>query len=417
VGIPLRILNVEDSEDDALLLVRHLTRAGYEVTFERVDTALALQEALDRREWDVVVADYMLPGFSAPAAVALLRQRTEHPPVVILSGAVCDEIMCMEALSSGARDYLAKTYLSRLIPAIGLAAGVLAEAGRPAAHLTLCQEYMQLPEPNLPKAVFHGEQALTGAETHDLPEVYALAALCLGTCYVRMGWAGDAVKVLRRYLEGSKQTVVLEGEIHLQLGLALQRLGDRAGAGQALAHSRDWFAHMQMPARAEECALYMAELPLANPEDDPQLPETEDPLEGCLGRAEYFLLTGNPLLAVRQAITALQQSGKDMVRAFNCYILLMRCARVQGHHKDALNFAISARVAALEAQRHDMAFRATQAFSELCLGLGARGEQLVEELEQEYRESGVEMTRYIGPMKELMKGGTVPYGNSGPAAG
>lgn len=404
MGIPLRILNVEDSEDDALLLVRHLARAGYDVTFERVDSPAALQEALDRSQWDVVVADYMLPGFSAPAAVALLKQRPEHPPVVILSGAVCDEIMGTEALLSGAQDYLAKTYLSRLIPAIGLAAGVIGEAERPAAHLTLCQEYMQLPEPSLPRAVYHGEQALAGAEAQNLPEVYALAALCLGTCYVRMGWAGDAVKVLRRYLGRDGQAAMLEGEIHLQLGLALRQLGDRAAAGAGLARSRDWFAAMGMDAKAEECAVHLAELQVAGKAEESWLPESGDPFDGHLGRAEYFLLTGNPTMAVREAIAALQHSGKDLVRAFNCYMLLMRCARVQGHHRDSLNFAISGRVVALESQRHDLAFRATQAFGELCLSLGARGERLLLELEQEYRENGMELGRFIGPMRELAKG-------------
>ncbi|HWI62571.1 MAG TPA: response regulator [Symbiobacteriaceae bacterium] len=405
MGIPLRILNVEDSQDDALLLARHLARAGYDVAFERVDTPEALQQALDRSTWDVVVADYMLPGFSAPAAVALLKQRPDHPPVVIVSGAVCDEIMGMEALQSGARDYLAKTYLSRLIPAIGLAGGVIAEADRPAAHLTLCQEYMQLPEPSLPKAVFHGEQALAGAEAQNRPEIYALAALCLGTCYVRMGWAADAVKVLHRYLAGPRQSAVLEGEIRLQLGLALRQLGDRGAASEELGKAQEWFLRADMDARAQEAAFQLAQVGEAEPlADQADAAEGEDPFEAHLGRSEYFLLTGNPALAVRAALSALQAAGGDLVRAFQCYILLMRCARVQGHHKDALNFAISARVAALEAQRHDMAFRATQAFGELYLSLGCEGERLLRQLEGEYREQGVDLTRYIGPMRELAKG-------------
>jgi CheY-like chemotaxis protein len=280
VGIPLRILNVEDSEADALLLARHLTKAGYDVAFERVETSEALQSALDRDRWDVVVADYMLPGFSAPSAVALLKQRPDHPPVVIVSGAVHDDIMAMEALRNGSGDYLAKTYLSRLIPAIGLAAGVLAERDRPAAHLTLCQEYMELPEPNLAKAVFHGERALKGAEEWDLPEVYAVASLCLGTCYVRMGWAGDAVKVLERYKRTRSLEPMLEGEVNLQLGLALRQLGDRAGAGAALGRARDWFEGRGMSGRAEECALHLAEVQVADPEQEPELDAAEDPFEG-----------------------------------------------------------------------------------------------------------------------------------------
>jgi CheY-like chemotaxis protein len=68
MSIPLRVLIAEDSEDDALLLVRELQRGGYAPTYERVDTATAMNVALDRQAWDLVIGDYSMPGFSGAAA-------------------------------------------------------------------------------------------------------------------------------------------------------------------------------------------------------------------------------------------------------------------------------------------------------------------------------------------------------------
>uniref|UniRef100_A0A832M288 Response regulator n=1 Tax=Oscillatoriales cyanobacterium SpSt-402 TaxID=2282168 RepID=A0A832M288_9CYAN len=71
---PLTVLMVEDSEDDALLVLRELRRGGFEVTWERVQTANALRTALVNRRWDVIISDYRLPGFDARAALALFSK-------------------------------------------------------------------------------------------------------------------------------------------------------------------------------------------------------------------------------------------------------------------------------------------------------------------------------------------------------
>ena len=72
---PLRLLLVEDSEKDATLLVEYLRQGGYEPDFLRVDSAKALAEALDRRDWDLIIADYTMPGFSGSAALTIVRDR------------------------------------------------------------------------------------------------------------------------------------------------------------------------------------------------------------------------------------------------------------------------------------------------------------------------------------------------------
>src|SRR5919112_1452863 len=114
---PLRVLIVEDSEDDALLLLRELKRGGYEPLHERVDTPEAMDEALSVGSWDVVISDYYMPKFRAPDALALLRERGSEAPFVVVSGKVGEEL-AVEAMRAGAYDYIMKDNMTRLCAAI-----------------------------------------------------------------------------------------------------------------------------------------------------------------------------------------------------------------------------------------------------------------------------------------------------------
>src|SRR3989475_2949810 len=115
--VPLRVLIAEDSEDDARLLVRELQQAGYQPTYERVDTPAAMSSALDRHAWDLVIGDYSMPAFSGPAALALLRARDLDTPFIFVSGTIGEDV-AVEAMKAGAQDFLTKGNLRRLIPAI-----------------------------------------------------------------------------------------------------------------------------------------------------------------------------------------------------------------------------------------------------------------------------------------------------------
>jgi PAS domain S-box-containing protein len=114
---PLRLLLVEDSVADAELLVRELERGGYLVSAERVQTASALEEALLRDAWDVVISEYDLPMFSGPAALGVLQATGLDIPFIMISGTI-DEEIAVSALKAGAHDFLVKGRLARLIPAI-----------------------------------------------------------------------------------------------------------------------------------------------------------------------------------------------------------------------------------------------------------------------------------------------------------
>uniref|UniRef100_B8HJX9 histidine kinase n=1 Tax=Cyanothece sp. (strain PCC 7425 / ATCC 29141) TaxID=395961 RepID=B8HJX9_CYAP4 len=113
----LRVLIVEDSEDDMLLTLRELRRGNYNLDYERVDTAVAMQAALDRHPWDIVIADYTLPAFSAPQALQLLQSQHLDIPFIIVSGTIGEET-AVAAMKAGAHDYLTKGNLARLLPAV-----------------------------------------------------------------------------------------------------------------------------------------------------------------------------------------------------------------------------------------------------------------------------------------------------------
>jgi len=113
----LRTLIVEDSEDDAFIIVRELRRNGYTLTFERVDTPDSMDAALQRQAWDLVIADYNMPHFSAPDALKLLQEKNLDLPFIIVSGSIGEDI-AVAAMKAGAHDYLMKDNLARLVPAI-----------------------------------------------------------------------------------------------------------------------------------------------------------------------------------------------------------------------------------------------------------------------------------------------------------
>src|SRR5690349_16398273 len=102
---PLRILLLEDSDDDAALVLRALRRGGYEPDLLRVETAQEMQAALDQHAWDIIVSDYSMPQFNAPAALELMRQKELDVPFIVVSGTIGEEL-AVNCLNNGATDYM-----------------------------------------------------------------------------------------------------------------------------------------------------------------------------------------------------------------------------------------------------------------------------------------------------------------------
>jgi len=114
---PLRLLQIEDSESDADMILRLLMHAGFEVFSHRVEDAAGLRHALEDPTWDVIIADYHLPGFDAPGVLRILQECGNDIPCIVVSGKMGEET-AVEMMKSGAHDYLTKNNLTRLAPAV-----------------------------------------------------------------------------------------------------------------------------------------------------------------------------------------------------------------------------------------------------------------------------------------------------------
>src|SRR3979490_1353082 len=116
MSIPLRVLMVEDSKEDATLLVHLLQQGGYEVHSERVDSAGDLARALHKK-WDIIISDHSMPQFSGTEALKMVRVVEPHIPFIFVSGTIGEDV-ATDAMKVGAQDYVMKTNLKRLVPAV-----------------------------------------------------------------------------------------------------------------------------------------------------------------------------------------------------------------------------------------------------------------------------------------------------------
>ena len=114
---PLKVLLVEDSEDDAFLILTELRRGGYELECVRVETPEAFKAELARAKWDIVIADYSLPRFTGLEAIKILVDSRMDVPVIMASGTVGEEV-AVAAMKAGASDFILKGKLVRLLPSI-----------------------------------------------------------------------------------------------------------------------------------------------------------------------------------------------------------------------------------------------------------------------------------------------------------
>jgi signal transduction histidine kinase/CheY-like chemotaxis protein len=122
--LALKVLFIEDSENDALLLARELRRDGYDLVSERVETAEAMRSALRAKRWDLILSDYSMPHFKGTEALELVNEMGLDIPFIFVSGTI-EEDTAVKAMKAGAHDYMMKGNLKRLVPAV---ARELAEA-------------------------------------------------------------------------------------------------------------------------------------------------------------------------------------------------------------------------------------------------------------------------------------------------
>ncbi|MGE5683096.1 MAG: response regulator, partial [Bacillota bacterium] len=113
----ISVLIIEDYEDDAELMVLELNKSGLIINYEVVDNENALKDALLKKKWDAIISDYKLPGFNAIGALKTIQQMKLDLPFIIVSGTIGEEI-AVQAMKSGAQDYIMKSNLTRLAPAL-----------------------------------------------------------------------------------------------------------------------------------------------------------------------------------------------------------------------------------------------------------------------------------------------------------
>ena len=117
MSVPLRVLFVEDVEEDAELIARELKRGGFAPDWLRVDNESAMHTALQTEKWDLIISDYSIPGFGGVAALELLKRSGHAIPFIIVSGAIGEQT-AVEAMKAGAQDYFLKGQITRLPVAV-----------------------------------------------------------------------------------------------------------------------------------------------------------------------------------------------------------------------------------------------------------------------------------------------------------
>lgn len=113
----LRLLHVEDSDDDAELVVAALSSSGFDVSFRRVENGAEMNDALENSSWDAVLSDFNLPEFSTREALGILKSRDLDLPFIVVSGCIGEEA-AVSLMKSGAHDFVMKDNLARLAPAL-----------------------------------------------------------------------------------------------------------------------------------------------------------------------------------------------------------------------------------------------------------------------------------------------------------
>ena len=117
MGKPLSVLLIEDSDDDATLIVHELEHGGYEVDYERVDNTSSVRKALSKRAWDVILSDHAMPESCALEALAVVKETGVDSPFIVVSGWMTEDL-AKSALKEGACGFVPKNKLARLVPMI-----------------------------------------------------------------------------------------------------------------------------------------------------------------------------------------------------------------------------------------------------------------------------------------------------------
>jgi PAS domain S-box-containing protein len=204
MSLPLRVLLIEDEEDDALLLRRELERGGYILHLLRVTTAEELSEALDTDSWDIILADYTLPRFDAPSALAMVRARLPDIPFIIVSGTVGEEAV-VKCMRDGANDFFLKGRL-KLLP---LAISREIEAAQVRHQQQSAEQQLRETERRLAHLFSSSPVPYSVTQAHDQRVVMVNPAYCEMTGYSVDEIIGHTVAELNIWVHAHERAALL----------------------------------------------------------------------------------------------------------------------------------------------------------------------------------------------------------------
>ncbi|HEY4016895.1 MAG TPA: ATP-binding protein [Polyangiaceae bacterium] len=187
----LRVLMVDDSDDDTVLISRELRRAGFSLFTRRVTDAETMGAALDAVRWDVVLCDSSMPTFNAQCALALLAERHLDLPLILVSGSPGPSPAAFDAMQRGARHFVSKDELWRLPPLLSWELGAATPNGapekapEPAAKPSLSteEEVRLLRERIVDQQHWVALGRMTGGIVHDLNNILAVVLACAAPLY------------------------------------------------------------------------------------------------------------------------------------------------------------------------------------------------------------------------------------------
>ena len=287
----LRMLIVEDSADDAALLVAQLARAGRNVAHRRVDTAAGMRDALREAEWDVVISDHVMPAFSSAEALQVLRQSGRSIPFIIYSGCISEQVI-ENARRDGVSSCIVKGRLGELMPAMERELRASGIDARPAAvnlvHLADYDRVTGLPGRDL--FMRQAEQRLAGAGPEDRFAVCVIDLARFMRVNQTFGYeAADRVlaQIARRLKTGAPHSLVS------------RFAGDKFAivcGGFATMHEVQGFAGRMIDMLTESCGHEGLQLHLASSMGISVFPEDGTALHELMLRAETALFHCKKLL-------------------------------------------------------------------------------------------------------------------------